>query len=636
MADEKGTGPFSGGSGVDVTQLTSGFGSAPGTDKSDSIGTAEDITRSRGAPADDATRLAGTENTGGANEALTAFRRSAEQSKIGLVLNHIWKVRRLVARGGMGEVYEGIETNTGEPVAIKFLLPRLTADPQIKELFLSEARNFVRVSKTHSALVQYRVCAEDPVLGETFIVMEFIDGPPLSETLTTLKPNLQQLVEFMRLVASALAVAHKQGLVHRDLSPRNILISGGDLARAKIIDFGIAKDLETGDATIFGGFKGNLGYCAPELFHEGGAGEAAQIGPWTDIYSLALVVLALASGKAPAMGSTFGEAIEKRKRIPDISAAPKELWPILSNMLAPNPAKRLHSMTEVLAALDEIAPKSRKRSLVPWLLAAGIVVAAGAGAATFLFPQGPSEEEVRQRVASTLAQSDCTWLGLDSLVRNGGTMQAKVSGAARDVAAATAGAQRAAAVPVAFDTAAVSSVQPQACGALNAFRRFREPASPVGPSLAVQQRLFTLGNDPRYCGEDGLRKARVTVNLRLDEPTTDFTLLGLEPNGQMQQLIADRAEFEAARARNPELAPNLGGNIYTMSFCVDEATAARSNKQGAVGLVMVKGQGPFALGFDPNAHDSVAAPQDWPETFGRLASARHWLTQIAWYQIVSK
>jgi len=69
-------------------------------------------------------------------------------------------------RGGMGEVYEGVETNTGDPVAS---IPALAAyaDPKVKELFLSEARNFVRLSKAHPALVQYRVCAEEPQLRES-------------------------------------------------------------------------------------------------------------------------------------------------------------------------------------------------------------------------------------------------------------------------------------------------------------------------------------------------------------------------------------------------------------------------------------------------------------------------------------
>ena len=632
MADEKNPGPYSGDAGGEVTRVTSNLGG------NTTGGTPPD------AGWDDATRISATRDTtqdsygssaGQMSGGATKFQRASDESKVGLLLNNIWKVRRLIAQGGMGEVYEGVETNTGEPVAIKFLLPRLTADREIRELFLSEARNFVRISKMHSALVQYRVCAEDPTLGEIFIVMEFIDGPPLSDMVAKLKPDLHQLVDFMRLVASALIVAHKAGIVHRDLSPRNILLPGGELARAKIIDFGIAKDLATGDATIFGGFKGNLGYCAPELFNEGASGGAAQIGPWTDIYSLALIVLAMASGKAPPMGTSFAEAIAKRQRIPDISAAPKELWPILTNMLAPDPAKRLRSMGDVLAALDAIAPVARKRSAMPWLLAAAcIALVVGAGA-VFMIPRGPSEEQVREKVGATLAQSDCSWLGLGSLAVNGGKMQAKVSGAARDIAAATAAAQRAAGVPVAFDTMEVSAVEAPACAPLNAFRRFREPSGSA-PSLAVQQRLFRLGNDPRYCGEGGLRKARVTVNLRLDDASTDFTLLGLEPNGQMQQLIADRAEFEAARAANPELAPNLGGNIYTMSFCVDEATAARSNRQGAVGLVLVKGQGPFSLGFDPNARDSIAVPQDWSGRFTTRAAAQRWVTQIAWYQVVSE
>lgn len=558
-----------------------------------------------------------------------------ERSKLGLVLNHIWTVRRLIAQGGMGEVYEGVETNTGEPVAIKFLLPRFVADSTIKELFLSEARNFVRLSKAHPALVQYRVCAEDPQIGEIYIVMELIDGPPLADVLGSLRPTPGDIAEFIRLIASALVVAHQSRLVHRDLSPKNILLPQRDLRRAKIIDFGIAKDTAAGEGTIYGGFKGNLGYCAPEQFNEGAGGESSGIGPWTDVYSLGLVILALAGGKPAAMGKTLAEAVERRKRVPDLGAVPKEIRPLLADMLAPAVAKRLKSMDAVLAGLDKIAPVARpKRSLLSWaVVTAAVLVAAGAGA-VFLRPQSLSEQQVRQNVASVLAGADCTWLNVDSFTSNGSAAHAKLSGAARDIRAATAAAQRAAGVPVEFDTAEVFRLAPQACAPLNALRRFREPASAAGVSLAVQQRQFRLQNDPRFCAADRLRKARVTANLRLDNASTDFTLLGLEPDGQMQQLIQDRKHFDDARAAHPDFAPNLGGNIYTMSFCVDEATAARSN--GQVGLIMVKGKGPFALGFDPNASDSVAVPADWPGRFTRAAAAQHWATQIAWYQVVSE
>jgi eukaryotic-like serine/threonine-protein kinase len=558
-----------------------------------------------------------------------------ERSKIGLVLNHIWTVRRLIAQGGMGEVYEGVETNTGEPVAIKFLLPRFVADSTIKELFLSEARNFVRLSKAHPALVQYRVCAEDPRIGEIYIVMELIDGPPLADVLGSLHPTPRDIAEFIRLIASALAVAHQSRLVHRDLSPKNILLPQRDLRRAKIIDFGIAKDTASGEGTIYGGFKGNLGYCAPEQFDEGAGGETPGIGPWTDVYGLGLVILALAGGKPPGMGNTLADAVERRKRVPDLSAVPKEIRPLLADMLAPAVAKRLKSMDAVLAALDTIAPAATpKRSALPWTAAAAAVLVVAAAGAFFLRPQNVSEQQVRQNVASALAASDCTWLNLDSFTSNASTAHAKLSGAAGDIRAATAAAQRAAGVPVEFDIAEVFRLAPQACGPLNALRRFREPASAAGVSLAVQQRQFRLQNDPRFCAADKIRKARVTANLRLDSASTDFTLLGLEPNGRMEQLIQDRKHFDDARATSPDFAPNLGGNIYTMSFCVDEATAARSN--GQVGLIMVKGTGPFALGLDPNASDSVSVPADWPERFTQAAVAQHWATQIAWYQVVSE
>jgi len=644
MAGEKDQDGISPGEAAEVTRL-GGFASQ--TLPNDSTSSA---TMLSGAPDNsDVTRLSGTLGEAHYSRAADSLAdsdrtqlgratagKANERSKIGLVLNHIWTVRRLIAQGGMGEVYEGVETNTGEPVAIKFLLPRFLADSTIKELFLSEARNFVRLSKSHPALVQYRVCAEDPQIGEIYIVMELIDGPPLADVLGSLRPTPRDIAEFIRLIASALTVAHQSRLVHRDLSPKNILLPQRDLHRAKIIDFGIAKDTAAGEGTIYGGFKGNLGYCAPEQFNEGAGGETPGIGPWTDVYSLGLVILALAGGKPPAMGNTLADAVERRKRVPDLGAVPKEIRPLLGDMLAPAVAKRLKSMDAVLAALDKIAPAAKpKRSVLPWAATAAAVLAVAGAGAFFLRPQNPSEQLVRQNVTSALATSDCTWLNVDSFTSNGSITHAKLSGAARDIRAATAAAQKAAGVPVAFDTVDVFRLAPQACGPLNVLRRFREPASAAGVSLAVEQRQFRLQNDPTgFCVADRLRKARVTANLRLDSASTDFTLLGLEPNGQMEELIPDRKHFDDARATRPDFAPNLGGNIYTMSFCVDEATAARSN--GEVGLIMVKGTGPFALGFDPNASDSVAVPADWPDRFAKAASAQHWTTQIAWYQVVSE
>src|SRR4029079_9255827 len=100
------------------------------------------------------------------------------------------------------------------------------------------------------------------------------------------------------------------GAVHRDISPDNILVPQRRLELAKIIDFGIAKDIQASLATIVGNtFAGKLNYVAPEQFGDFGR----EIGPWTDIYSLGLVMYAFATGKPVNMGLTLVEAVDRRR-----------------------------------------------------------------------------------------------------------------------------------------------------------------------------------------------------------------------------------------------------------------------------------------------------------------------------------
>jgi serine/threonine protein kinase len=186
---------------------------------------------------------------------------------IGTVLNNIYEVRRFIARGGMGEVYEGVSPDTGERVAIKVILEHLADDARVAAMFLNEARLLVTLS--HPALVQYRMAAREPSLNAFYIVTEFIDGPPLSETLDRPRPSLPELEQLIRRLASGLQTAHESGAIHRDIAPDNILLPDGRLDRAKVVDFGIAKSLDPGSKTIVGtGFAGKLGFVAPEQFGE--------------------------------------------------------------------------------------------------------------------------------------------------------------------------------------------------------------------------------------------------------------------------------------------------------------------------------------------------------------------------------
>jgi eukaryotic-like serine/threonine-protein kinase len=285
-----------------------------------------------------------------------APRLEAGRIQEGDVLNHIFEVKRFIARGGMGEVFEGQNVTSDERVAIKVMLPSLAADPNVVAMFRKEARTLTRLS--HPALVQYRVLAQEPQLGVLYIVTEFVDGKNLSDILGEVPRDSASLVALTRRLADGLRVAHELGAVHRDISPDNVLLEGGRLEGAKVIDFGIAKDLDPSTATIVGdGFAGKLNYVAPEQLGDFNR----EVGPWSDVYSLALVILAVALGKNVDMGATLVDAVDKRRAGPDLSAAPDGIRPVLEAMLKPNPADRLRSMAEVVAALDVVPYAVREK-----------------------------------------------------------------------------------------------------------------------------------------------------------------------------------------------------------------------------------------------------------------------------------
>jgi serine/threonine protein kinase len=200
---------------------------------------------------------------------------------VGTILNHTFQIRRFVARGGMGEVYEGVNLTTDEHVAIKVISPHLAEDQQVEALFRREARVLPRL--VHPALAQYRLMTKEPDLGLLYIATEFVDGPSLEALIGELKLSDDELLALLERLAEGLKAAHDLGAIHRDLSPDNILLGGGRPADAKIIDFGIVRDLASTKSSIIGeGFAGKLAFAAPEQFGD----FDRQIGAWTDVYSL--------------------------------------------------------------------------------------------------------------------------------------------------------------------------------------------------------------------------------------------------------------------------------------------------------------------------------------------------------------
>lgn len=282
---------------------------------------------------------------------------------IGQHLNDSYVVDRLIKTGGMGEVYEGRNVQTGEPVAIKLILPRFAADEKFMDLFRHEARLLERIA--HDALVKYRTLAFDRTVGRHYLVTEFVYGPSILDVLQGRPCQPATVRKVLKRLASGLAAAHAVGINHRDISPDNILLPEGLVENAKVIDFGIGQDMRPGRGALIGtAFAGKWGYAAPEVFGR----FDRQIGPWSDVYSLALTVLALARGKPLDMGQSIIEALERRDDVPDLDWLDGNLKGIFRPMLMPDPAQRLRSMDQVLEALGSVVDPER---LMPGVTTSG-------------------------------------------------------------------------------------------------------------------------------------------------------------------------------------------------------------------------------------------------------------------------
>jgi serine/threonine-protein kinase len=271
---------------------------------------------------------------------------SAERSRLapGTRLNGIFEIDQRIASGGMGEIYRGHAIETGDPVAIKVMRTDLADNAMAMALFRKEASALHNIH--HEAIVRYYVFSNDPGTGRLYLAMEFVDGQPLSDLLRRGPLGFEAVRVLQERLAAGLNAAHQHGIVHRDLSPDNVLITGGDLAKAKIIDFGIARSTRGGGGTIIGsGFAGKYNYVSPEQLGLFGGDVTTK----SDIYSLGLVLAECLAGRPIDMGGTQFEVLEKRRVVPDLGAIDRRFRPLVEKMLQPNPADRPDSMAAVAA-----------------------------------------------------------------------------------------------------------------------------------------------------------------------------------------------------------------------------------------------------------------------------------------------
>ncbi|MEO0744469.1 MAG: serine/threonine-protein kinase, partial [Pseudomonadota bacterium] len=269
----------------------------------------------------------------------------------GAVINNMYRVEERLDQGGMGRVFRGVEIGTGESVAIKVILPEMAEDIRVAQMFRREARTLRQLH--HDAIVRYfAYVPPDANLNLHALVMGFIEGNKLSDKLKNDGPLPEEDVcaLFARL-ADGLERAHKIGVVHRDLSPDNVMLPDNDINKAVIIDFGISRSSKVKDVTIGNEFAGKLKYVSPEqLGAYGGEAEGAS-----DIYSLGLLMIACLTGKAVPMGDSIVEAVQKRQGVPDLNGLPVAFQALLYNMLQPDPKQRLENMGQVIDGLKAIS-----------------------------------------------------------------------------------------------------------------------------------------------------------------------------------------------------------------------------------------------------------------------------------------
>lgn len=278
-----------------------------------------------------------------------------------LVLNS-FTVRTLLARGGMGEIYRVRHRDLKTDHAVKVIVPEFRDDAKVVKLFHEEGRVLSRIR--HEAVVDCAGLFRDTD-GRSMLLLEYLDGPSLSQAMRRGPMGLSALEALMRRLAAGLGAVHAAGVVHRDISPDNVLLPAGSPAAAKIIDFGVARALQNGQAPRDGlDFAGKYSFASPEqLGMFGGA-----IGIASDIYSFGLLIVAAARGEKLAMGQNMAEATVARERIPPLDGVPERLRPIVERMLQPEPRRRPTDLTALLRPLSvpAEAPRGAWWPLWPW------------------------------------------------------------------------------------------------------------------------------------------------------------------------------------------------------------------------------------------------------------------------------
>ena len=261
-----------------------------------------------------------------------------------------FRIEDVIGTGGMGVVFRAVDVLLDRTVAIKLVNPALVSDPSFVRRLGREARALARLQSPHIVTI-HALRRTDFGL---FIVMEYVDGQTLGDWASGEAVPWKELWPILHQTLTALGHAHATGIVHRDIKPANIMrtMSG----RAKVMDFGIAKLLSEGTATVTQGITGTLYYMSPEQIER-----PAEVDGRSDLYSLGMTAYCLLTAALPfeeglGMMSLFRAIVEVEPppirslnaKVPHAAAA------LVERALEKDPARRFQTAGEMLKAMEDI------------------------------------------------------------------------------------------------------------------------------------------------------------------------------------------------------------------------------------------------------------------------------------------
>jgi TolB-like protein/Tfp pilus assembly protein PilF len=260
-----------------------------------------------------------------------------------------YKIIEELGRGGMGVVYKAEDTKLKRTVALKFLPPELTHIPDVKDRFMREAQAAAALDHPNICTVYELDEAEE----KTFISMAYMEGQSLRKKLESGPLELDEALRIALQVAQGLQMAHKNGVVHRDIKSANIMVT--EDMQAKIMDFGLARMTGGTLITQEGTAMGTIAYMSPEQ------AQGEEVDHRTDIWSLGVVLYEMFGGQLPVVGEQDQAVVysilnRKPKPITDLrSEIPVSIGQVVDKALEKNPDERYQQIDELLDDLKSIS-----------------------------------------------------------------------------------------------------------------------------------------------------------------------------------------------------------------------------------------------------------------------------------------